>query len=204
MVSISMSIEDIIRLMSICIMYENMLMSWPVVMMDWMQNLAPIHDMSSMHAYMQKLIRGMLSATMRSALTDVSRTSEATLSNFSVSSFSRTKVFTTLMPRTFSCTTALSLSNRSNIFSNSGNAFLMMRNSPTASIGSVPTNTSGSLPLMRKAAIRANTSVTGAWNSILVSIMKHIWTWVMSRVILVTRPAVVNLSTLLKEKRWML
>ena len=91
-----------------------------------------------------------------------------------------------------------------NTLSNSGKAFFMMVKRPMASMGSVPMNTRGSLSLMRKAAISANTSVTGAWNSILVSIMKHIWTWVISRVILVTRPAVVNLSTLLKEKRWML
>ena len=133
--------------------------------------LAPIQEMSIMQVYMQKVIRGPFITTMCSAFTDTSLTSVATLSSLEISSFSRTKVFTTLMPRTFSCMTALSLSKSLNILSNSGKAFFMIRNSPTASTGSTQTNIHGSLLLILNAATSAKMTLVGALKSILVSIM---------------------------------
>ena len=71
---------------------------------------------------------------------------------------------------------------------------------PKPRTGSTARKTRESLALCRKAITRANTSVQGARNAMRVSIMKACCTFVTSVVMRVTRPAVLNLSILEKEK----
>ena len=66
-VTITIIIETIIRLIKICIAYDIKLISSPVVIEPPTISLAPNHEISSIHPYIQNCISGLLKAIIFSA-----------------------------------------------------------------------------------------------------------------------------------------
>ena len=110
---ITITIDNIIRQLSIVIAYAIRLVSSPVVSVvapDVIIILAPNQHKKSIHEYMQNCISGILYATIPSAFKNILYIASDTLVNFFSSKSSRTKDLTTLIPVRFSSTTSLRLS----------------------------------------------------------------------------------------------
>ena len=108
------------------------------------------------------------------------------------------------MDVTFSWTLAFRSSYFSNSFLNTGMTRCMMVKRPIPRITSPIMNIRVSFTLIRKHMTMLRIIIMGARTAILIVIWKAFWTFVTSVVILVTRPAVLNLSMLENEKVWML
>ncbi len=109
---------------------------------------APTSSTNTMLKFMHRVIRGVLSATMRSALVKSRQISPEAAANFCFSKLSRAKPFTTRIPRTFSSMDSFIRSYLRNTARKAGMACFAIVSRPTISTGTTTTKVVASLPPM--------------------------------------------------------
>ena len=111
-------------------------------------SFAPTSSTNTMLKFMQRVISGVLSATMRSAFVKSLRMSPEAAANFCFSKPSREKLLTTRIPRTFSSMDSFIRSYLRKTARKAGIACRAMVISPTASTGTTTMKVVASAPPM--------------------------------------------------------